>query len=93
MLTEIINQYWSQILGLIIGDIGIGAYVQSKRTDNVSKIQKIYAELITDLKTKLNEVEQLKLKLEKMEVELNQLRAENEMLRTKLEEHKKKCKN
>lgn len=93
MLTELIKQYWSQILGLIFGVIGIGAYVQSKRTDNVSKIQKIYAELITDLKTKLNEVEQLKLKLEKMEVELNQLRAENEMLRTKLEEHKKKCKN
>ena len=90
MLGEIIKQYWSQILGLLFGIIGIGSYVQSKRTDNVSNIQKIYAELIKDLKTKLNEVEQLKLKLENMEVELEKLRLENENLRKRLKQYENK---
>mgnify|MGYP006447814917 CR=1 FL=1 len=87
MFEQILKEYWSRAVGFLFFVVGIIFYVQSKRTDNVSNIQKIYAELIKDLKSKLNEVEQLKLKLEKMEVELEKLRLENEQLRSRLKQY------
>ena len=90
MFEQILKEYWSRAVGFLFFVVGIIFYIQSKRTDNVSNIQKIYAELIKDLKSKLNEVEELKLKIEKLETELEQLRLENEKLRNQDKDYKKK---
>lgn len=89
MIQKLIAEWWSQALSVIFGVLYINSWVQTQRTDNLTKIRKLYNGLIDDLKGKLMEVDELKTKIDELQHEIRLLRKENQELKIELQRKNK----
>jgi peptidoglycan hydrolase CwlO-like protein len=84
VIVPALTGFFGALVTWLFGRKKAGVEVQSSEITNVQEAIKIWREMATDLKA---EVAELKIKVDSLTNEINNLRFENVELRAKLDEH------